>query len=918
MTGPTDGDPHCDAPAGISGPDQSLLALLQAHQRRGWRRGGRPPVEAYIEQHPELQADAESVLDLIYTEIMLREEAGESPQLADYLSRFPHLETRLRRQFEVERALGSAPSNRADTKITWPGLGAPTDDAPRSIAIPGYEVLGELGRGGMGVVYKARHARLNRIVALKMILAGEHAGPEVSVRFLAEAEAVARLHHPNIIQIFAFSAHQGHPYFEMEYADGGSLADRLGGTPWSARDAARLVETLARAIHEVHRVGIVHRDLKPANVLLAADGTPKIADFGLAEALDVEARLTRTLRIVGSPSYMAPEQAGAGSDPIGPAADVYALGAILYELVTGRPPFLEATVLETLERVKSAEPISPRRLRPDVPRDLATVCLTCLQKEPARRYAGADLLAEDLRRFGAGEPVRARPVGLAGRAWRWCRREPALAALVVALLGGLIGSATQWWRAERHLDEAGRRGALLREALGREIEARRAAVDAYAHEQEDRRRAEARFRLGMEAVDGYASLADEDALRKDPRLGSLRKRMLDTAQRFSTALQESLESDPTPQARDLLSGTYARVGNLHAAAGARGEALIAFRRALAIREALVAADPSDHHQRAGLARIHRWIGTALRASGRLDEATRSLERAVAIDEAVVRDHPSVGQYQEDLGWCLQELGVALAARGRPAEAVGTQQRALAVREARARVDPLGPRPRADLAWSHHGLAMALDAARRPAEALRHVGRAVEIYEGLVRDHPEDALSRFRLGTTLGTQGLIQRRAGDPGSRSSIERSLAIHEALDREDPTNLANRIALVDRTLHLAAEQPSTGRPAEALARLRDVERVIGQAPDVNPTTLYNLACAYALCSTAARGRDRGPAPAEAGGVSWCADRAMAVLKRAVAAGYSDAPLMRRDVDLDPLRPRRDFQELLRDLSFPHNPFER
>src|SRR5262249_30710831 len=218
---------------------------------------------------------------------------------------------------------------------------------------PVYEITGALARAGRGVVYRARLLQLNRIVALKMILAGDHAAPEAAIRFLGEAESVARLHHPNVVQVHAFGDHNGNPYFEMEYVAGGNLADRLDGTPWPAPDAARLIETLACAIHEVHGLGIVHRDLKPANVLLAADGTPKIADFGLAKWLDVETGLTRTDHILGSPSYMAPEQAAGGGGPIGPAADVYALGAILYELLTGRPPFRAATALETLEQVKS-------------------------------------------------------------------------------------------------------------------------------------------------------------------------------------------------------------------------------------------------------------------------------------------------------------------------------------------------------------------------------------------------------------------------------------------------------------------------------------------------------------------------------------------------------------------------------------
>ena len=276
----------------------------------------------------------------------------------------------------------------------------------------------------MGVVYKARQVRLNRPVALKMILAGAHAGAEAAARFLAEAEAVAKLQHPNIVQIFHIGEHDGLPYFEMEYVGGGSLADRLDGTPRPPREAARLVETLAGAMAEAHRLGIVHRDLKPANILLTPEGAPKVADFGLAKLLNVESGLTRTDSILGSPSYMAPEQAEGKTKEVGPAADVYALGAILYELLTGRPPFRGATVLETLEQVKTAEPVPPSRLVPGLPRDVETIALKCLQKDPGRRYESAAALAEDLRRFLAGEPIVARPVGSAGAGLAVVPAEP--------------------------------------------------------------------------------------------------------------------------------------------------------------------------------------------------------------------------------------------------------------------------------------------------------------------------------------------------------------------------------------------------------------------------------------------------------------------------------------------------------------
>jgi WD40 repeat protein len=278
-----------------------------------------------------------------------------------------------------------------------------------------------------------------------MILAGLYAGAESAARFLAVAEAVAKLQHPNIVQIFHIDEHDGYPYFEMEYVGGGSLAARLDGAPRSPHDAARLVETLAGAMTEAHRQGVVHRDLKPGNILLTVDGAPKVADFGLAKLLNVESGLTRTDSILGSPSYMAPEQAEGKTKDVGPAADIYALGAILYELLTGRPPFRGATVLETLQQVKSAEPVPPSRLVPALPLDLETIALKCLQKEPSRRYVSASALGADLRRFQADEPTLARPTGLVEGAWRWCKRNQAVAALmaaVVTLLVAVAGSAT--------------------------------------------------------------------------------------------------------------------------------------------------------------------------------------------------------------------------------------------------------------------------------------------------------------------------------------------------------------------------------------------------------------------------------------------------------------------------------------------
>jgi serine/threonine-protein kinase len=339
--------------------------------------------------------------------------------------------------------------------------------------VPGYEIVEELGRGGMAVVYRARQLNLQRYVALKMILSGAHAGPAETARFRIEAEAVAQLQHPHIVQIYEVGQHNGCPYLALELLEGGNLAQRLTTTSFTPEQAASLVKTLARTIHAAHQKGIVHRDLKPGNILLQdltaenaenakkkpvkqSEGrtentpfansfsalsafsavksfVPKITDFGLAKRADTETGLTRTGAIVGTPSYMAPEQAE-GKREVGPAADVYSLGAILYELLTGRPPFQADTPIDTVLQVVAEDPVPPRKVRPKVPRDLETICLKCLEKEPRRRYPSAEALADDLGCYLQGEPIAARPPGVLGRLVRWAYRRPALAVTLAALV----------------------------------------------------------------------------------------------------------------------------------------------------------------------------------------------------------------------------------------------------------------------------------------------------------------------------------------------------------------------------------------------------------------------------------------------------------------------------------------------------
>ena len=339
----------------------------------------------------------------------------------------------------------------------------PGPTSPPLPVIGGFEVLAEIGRGGMGVVYKARQTALNRLVALKMILPGR-ADAELLARTRREAEAVARLHHPNIVQIFEIGENNGLPFLCLEFVGGGTLEGKLRGIPQGAEWTARTLATLARAVHTAHQQGIIHRDLKPGNVLVAEDGALKIADFGLAKELDSQSAATLSGVVLGTPSYMAPEQASGRIQAIQPATDVYALGAILYEMLTGHPPFRGQSPLDTMEQVVNLEPVSPSVIQPKQPRELSTIAMKCLEKSPAARYPSALELAEDLERFLNGEPIHARPIGVVGRTWKWAQRRPAIAALVAGLaftmvLGTIVSSWFAWnaEEASRLAQEARRR-----------------------------------------------------------------------------------------------------------------------------------------------------------------------------------------------------------------------------------------------------------------------------------------------------------------------------------------------------------------------------------------------------------------------------------------------------------------------------
>jgi tetratricopeptide (TPR) repeat protein len=434
-------------------PDRRALLLELARAELECRlKAGEPAVvEDYLNRYAELAEERDAVLTLIRVERDGRARRGSAIATEEFAQRFSHY---------LGRPTVGPPGGAAPVATRHHEAAETTDDAQRTClqvgdtvrparsalpSVPGFEVLGLLGRGGMGIVYQARQISLKRLVALKMLSAGGHAGPDELARFKVEAEAAARLQHPNIVQIHEVGTCAGGgaaecPYMALEFVEGGSLAQHAARGPLSPDCAAELVAVLARAMHHAHEKGVIHRDLKPANVLLTADRTPKITDFGLAKQLEGDSARTATGAVMGTPAYMAPEQAAGRTKEIGPLSDVYSLGAILYELLAGRPPFAGDSVMQMLEQVREHEPLPPSHHR-KVPRDLETICLKCLQKEPARRYASARELAEDLERFRAGEPLRARRQGPIGKIWRRVRRRPRVAVAVLAVVIALVFAA---------------------------------------------------------------------------------------------------------------------------------------------------------------------------------------------------------------------------------------------------------------------------------------------------------------------------------------------------------------------------------------------------------------------------------------------------------------------------------------------
>ena len=826
---------------------------------------------------------------------------------------------------------------------------SPLPKERRLPAVAGFQIIREIGHGGMGVVYEAIELALGRRAALKILLT--HRASSTSVeRFHREARAAGKLHHTNIVPVFGVGEDDGQLYYVMQFIESESLDqvfDRLvrsaGAEAIHSRTIARIGFQVAGALAYAHEQGILHRDIKPANLLLDTQGSVWVTDFGLAKAFDGEAGLTQTGDTVGTVRYMAPERFDGRSDP---RSDVYSLGVTLYELLTLRPLFAESSTAKLIDRVKNDEPAAPRRLDRRIAPDLETIVRMAMSKEPEARYASAGAMAEDLRRYLANEPVLARPLGAAARLVRWCRRQPRLAAAfgltaasLVLATGLSIALAWSQYQAATRLRAA---QALTLAEKTRAVESARDAG---------------------QAVEDYLLRVSEETLFNQQDSGEfrqLRRGLLEDALKYYRRFIARQGNDPKLVAD--MAHAYLRIAQIVAETDGAAEALPLFQQELSIRERIVRENSTDQEAQKSLANCLGAVAAMQSLLGQQGESMRSSERALAILIPLARADASDSGIRSLLGRALVGYGHEQDRVNQPAAALGCFRQAVAVHETQVREEPGVAKWQDELAEAYRGLGVNLESTGQVAQSLHFRQKALELRRALLRDHPDMIRHQMLLATTLSHIGLLLDQMGEPAKAlhyeqealaiwdtrlrhragdysvqaeradtvnwigglqsklgrtaeaiQSYEQARVVIQKLVRDAPEVVRYRQALDIGDTGLAGLYRKAGRCTEALALLDEAQKLLESLPQSWPTYHYHMACCLALRIPPA---SASRTSSEIEDARRYGDQAMHALRRSVAGGFKTREIFRTSPELEPLHDREDFQMLLMDLALPLDPF--
>jgi serine/threonine protein kinase/tetratricopeptide (TPR) repeat protein len=714
-----------------------------------------------------------------------------------------------------------------------------------------YELLEPIAKGGMGIVYKARQKTLNRIVAIKMILAGQFADQSDIDRFYAEAEAAAALSHPNIVAIHEIGEINGQHFFSMEFIEGKSLSGLIQENPVPPRRAAELTKIITETMEFAHEKGVVHRDLKPANVLLDKRQRPLITDFGLAKQVSNTSQLTMAGSIVGTPSYMPPEQAAGKIEEVGSWSDLYSIGAILYELLTGRPPFRAATPFETIRQVLETEPPSPRLLNPNVPKDLETICLKCLQKERSRRYASCQELSDELGRYLRGLPIHARPIGQLARFWRLCKRHPIAASSIVLTVIALVAATAV---STGFSIQATRALAKAEDSLRKETAAKALAEERKAQADEN-------FRDAMTAVNDLLTQVSENKLKNLPGGQPIREELLQTARKYYERFQNRRQNNP--EVENELAASHFRVAKIAVLLGSLDDAVQPLSNAQEMQTRLLSQKPDDPERLKALGDTLTQFGKVWTGKQDFTAASQSYDQAVQIRDRLVSSFSDNVQFQRDLASAHMNAGLLAfnmaqletddkAYDSLISKARGHFEKMQPIRERLLARDDLDAVMRkeltADYAMGAYNLGQLARVEDKLNKALDYFKVAAAKFEEVLEYDPVDLTYQSRLATCrllVGDLHRINHEAAE--ARQSYERALSRLETLVKENPSVADYKSLQAGLLLNLFLLEKDEDKQEAARAALERARKIYEGLIDKDPSVaLYQRDLAVALCELA------------------------------------------------------------------------